>query len=168
MQLSLIWAMSRNRVIGKCNRLPWRLPDELQYFRDTVRGNPIIMGRKTYGGIGKPLKDCTNIVLSKSTSEFPGCAHASNLDEALRLAQSCLEEEHREEVFVIGGSAVYEEALPRADRLYRTIVEAEIEGDTFFPEYDESKWTSESSVHHRIDSRHPYSYTIEVFSRAHP
>ena len=154
--------MSLNRVIGKDNRLPWRLPDELQYFRDTVRGNPIIMGRKTFEGVGKPLKDCTNIVLSKSRTEFPGCSHATNLDDALRIVGSV------EEVFVIGGTAVYEEALARADKLYRTIIEAEIEGDTFFPEYDESDWICESSKHHDSDSRHPYSFTMEVFSRTRP
>lgn len=160
MQVSLIWAMSRNRVIGKSNRLPWRLPDELQYFRDTVRGNPIIMGRKTFEGVGKPLRDCTNIVLSKSQTDFPGCTHAFCLNDALKIARSF------DEVFVIGGSAVYEEALPLADRLYRTIVEAEIEGDTLFPEYDESEWICESSNHHGIDSRHPYSFTMGVFSRS--
>ena len=160
--------MSRNRVIGKCNRLPWRLPDELQYFRNTVRGSPIIMGRKTFEGVGKPLKDCLNIVLSKSQAEFQGCLSASSLSHALDIVQSGNHSERTEEVFVIGGSAVYEEALPLADRLYRTIVQAEIEGDTFFPKYDESKWTPESSVHHRTDSRHPYSFTMEVFSRKRP
>ncbi len=158
--------MSRNRVIGKNNRLPWRLPDELQYFRDTIRGSPIIMGRKTFEGVGKPIRDCTNIVMSKSATEFHGCIHATSLDDALRLAQSD-NKKRNERVFVIGGSGVYEEALSRADRLYRTIVEAEIEGDTFFPLYDESKWACESSVHHRSDARHPYSFTMEVFSRAH-
>lgn len=157
--------MSRNRAIGKNNRLPWRLPDELQYFRDTVRGNPIIMGRKTFEGVGKPLRDCTNIVLSKSATKFHGCIHATSFDDALSLARSD-DKTGSERVFVIGGSAVYEEALSFADRLYRTIVEAEIEGDTFFPLYDESKWTCESSVHHGSDAKHPYSFTMEVFSRA--
>ena len=120
------------------------------------------MGRKTFEGVGKPLKDCMNIVLSKSRAEFSGCSHATNLDDALKIVRSV------EEVFVIGGSAVYEEALPRADKLYRTIVEAEIEGDTFFPEYDESDWICESSNHHDSDSRHLYSFTMEVFSRTRP
>lgn len=158
--------MTRNRVIGKCNRLPWRLPDELKYFRDTIRGNPIIMGRKTFEGVGKPLRDCTNIVLSKSEKEFHGCIHATSFEDALRLARSAKNKKLNEEIFVIGGSAVYQEALPRAQRLYRTIVEAELEGDTFFPVYDESKWSCESSVHHDVDARHPYSFKMEVFSRS--
>ncbi|MCY3884530.1 MAG: dihydrofolate reductase, partial [Gammaproteobacteria bacterium] len=135
MKVSLIWAMSENRVIGKCNRLPWRLPDELQYFKDTVRGSPIIMGRKTFEGVGKPIKDCLNIVLSKSRSEFSGCIQATNLKDAIEAARTAEEAQLSNEVFVIGGTSVYEEALPLATRLYRTTIEAEIEGDTFFPIY---------------------------------
>lgn len=165
MKISLIWAMSRNRVIGKCNRLPWRLPDELLYFRNTVRGNPIIMGRRTFEGIGKPLSGCLNIVLSTSNVEFPGCVHAKNLDAALEFAQTTRDTELIGEIFVIGGSAVYEAALPQAHRLYRTIVEAKIEGDTFFPSYDESDWSCIGSERHASDARHQYSFRMEVFER---
>lgn len=157
--------MSQNRVIGRSNRLPWRLPDELQYFKDSVRGSPIIMGRKTFEGVGKPIKGCLNIVLSTSRAEFDGCIPAKCLDDALKLSMSRGKTMRRDEVFVIGGSSVYQDALPLAHRLYRTIVEAEIEGDTFFPEYDESQWTCMSSVHHVIDSRHPYSFRMEVYER---
>lgn len=157
--------MSQNRVIGKSNRLPWRLPDELQYFRDTVRGRPIIMGRKTFEGVGKPIKGCLNIVLSRSRATFSGCIHASSLEDALQCAVSTKEAKRNNEVFVIGGSGVYTETLPLAHRLYRTVVETDIEGDTYFPAYDESQWTLSSCAYHDVDSRHPFSFRMEIFDR---
>lgn len=165
MRVSLIWAMSRNRVIGKANRLPWRLPDELQYFRTTVRSHPVIMGRKTFEAVGKPFPRCLNIVLSRTQGSFAGCRHASTLREALKIASKGIGCISLDEVFVIGGARVYEEALETSDRLYRTIVEAEIEGDTFFPIYNESVWKCISSKTHGADVDHPYSFTMEVFDR---
>ncbi len=157
--------MSRNRVIGKANRLPWRLPAELQYFRDTVRGHPVIMGRKTFEAVGKPFPRCLNIVLSRSQVSFAGCRHASTMRSALKSATEGNSQIGLDEVFVIGGAKVYEEALEFSDRLYRTIVEAEIEGDTFFPIYDESSWKCISSKTHSADVDHPYAFTMEVFDR---
>ncbi len=157
--------MSRNRVIGKSNRLPWRLPAELQHFRETVRGHPVIMGRKTFESVGKPLARCLNIVLSRSNTDFHGCSSASSLTEALSLASQGNCDYNLEEAFIIGGARVYEEALETSDRLYRTIVDAEIEGDTFFPIYDETVWKCVKSTTHPSDADHPYAFTMEVFER---
>ena len=124
--------MDENRVIGYKNKLPWNLPSELRYFRETTKGKPVIMGRKTYQSIGMPLPNRTNIVVTRATNlEIPGCVVVHSVAEAIQEARGL----DQEEIFIIGGAEVYKETLPLADRLYVTKVGLEVDGDTFFPEY---------------------------------
>lgn len=159
--VSLIWAMSRNRVIGKDNWLPWDLPDELAYFRKTTAGKPVIMGRRTYQSINRPMPGRLNIVLSRRGFTADGVTVVTSIDDALAAAAA----DRADECFVIGGAGVYVAALPHADRLHATFIDADIEGDTFFPPFDFSGWAMVESTHHPIDDRHPYAYEIHIYER---
>ena len=135
--LYLIVAYDRNRLIGKDGGLPWRYPEDLKYFKHTTMGHPIIHGRKSYEDVGKPLPGRPNIILTRQLGyEAAGCAIAHNLDQALRLAQ-----QYEAVPFILGGAVRFREALPRITRLYVTEIDAEHEGDTYFPEIDESAYT---------------------------
>ena len=154
--------MTRNRVIGRDGALPWRLPDEMAHFRSTTLGHPIVMGRKTFDSMNRnPLPKRQNIVMSRSELNVDGVQHAYDLEKALAYAS----ESDSEECFVIGGSAIYELALTVADRLYETIIDAEISGDVYFPAYDESEWTEVERTHHPSDERHQHSFDIIVRER---
>lgn len=134
-RISLIAALSENRVIGKEGKIPWHLKDDFRRFKERTIGHAIIMGRKTHESIGRPLPGRTNIVITRDVSRtIPGCVIAGSLSEALVKAR----EVESEEIFVIGGGQIYTEALNVADRLYLTLVHAIIDGDTFFPEYSQS------------------------------
>ena len=142
--ISIIVAHSKNMAIGKANSLPWRLPDDLKRFKKLTTGHPIIMGRKTYQSINRPLPDRTNIVVTRDMGlEIPGCVVVHSAAEAIKKAQ----EVDREEIFIIGGAEIYKETLPLADRLYVTVVDMYVDGDAFFPEYSNkfSKKISEES-----------------------
>ena len=166
MRLALIWAMARNRVIGRENRLPWRLPDEMRHFVATTRGKPVIMGRKQWQSLDKPLAKRTNVVLSRDpTFTASGAIVVRDLDAAIAAARAAAESSGADEICVIGGAEIYRLALPRADRLYFTLIDADIEGDVFFPEFDESMWREVSRTTHRPDARHAYPYTIRVLER---
>ncbi len=128
MIISLIAAMSENRVIGRHNTIPWRLPDDLKRFREITLGHPVIMGRKTFESIGRPLPGRKNIIVTRNTDYHPeDCIVAHNLREAL---EECADSE---EVFICGGGEIFREMLPMAERIYLTVIHEEIEGDTFFP-----------------------------------
>ena len=130
--INIIVAHSKNMAIGKANSLPWRLPDDLKRFKKLTTGHPIIMGRKTYQSINRPLPDRTNIVVTRDMGlEIPGCVVVHSAAEAIKKAQ----EFDQEEIFIIGGAEIYKETLPLADRLYVTIVDMYVDGDAFFPEY---------------------------------
>ena len=129
--ISIIVAMAKNRVIGKDNDMPWgRLPIDLRHFKLVTEGNPIIMGRKTYESIGRPLPNRRNIVLSRQDIEIEGCEVVSSLKDAISLLIN------EKEIFIIGGGHLYKEALTIADKLFLTHIDAEFDGDTFFPEYE--------------------------------
>ena len=133
MQLSLIWAMAENRVIGRNNSLPWRLPHDMRHFMKTTMGRPVIMGRKTFESMKSPLPGRTNIVLTQNAQwQRDGVQVVATLDEAIALAESQSLIDGVDEVMVIGGAQIYELALPLADRLYLTTVHAEPQGDVFF------------------------------------
>jgi dihydrofolate reductase len=133
--ISIVAAVARNRVIGAGGRLPWRLPEDLKRFKQLTTGAPVIMGRKTHESIGRPLPGRRNIVVTRRrAASWEGCAVAHSLDEALALAGDA------PQVFVIGGAELYAEALPRADRLYLTLIDAEFAGDAQFPEFDPAAW----------------------------
>lgn len=160
--LCVIWAMSRNRVIGAAGGLPWHLPDELRHFTRTTLGKPVIMGRRTFESAGHPLPGRRNIVLSRSGFRAPGAHTAATLDAALALAA----EDGGDACFVIGGTGPYAEALPRAARLYATTVEACLPGDTVLPAFDMAPWLLVSEAHHPADERHAFAYTIRVYDRS--
>ena len=131
-RISLIAALSENRVIGKAGSLPWHLPGDFRRFKERTLGHVIIMGRKTHESIGRPLPGRTNIVVTRDPArQIPGCIVVADLEEALAKAR----ESEREEIFIIGGGQIYAEALAMADRLYLTLVHAIMDGDAFFPEY---------------------------------
>ena len=154
--------MTRNRVIGRDGALPWRLPDEMAHFRETTLGHPIIMGRRTFDSMNRnPLPKRLNIVMSRSELRVDGVRHAYDIDSALVYAS----EGDTEECFVIGGSAIYEAALPVADRLYETVIDAEISGDVYFPTYDKSEWVEVERRHHPSDERHEHAFDIIVRER---
>ena len=158
--------MSRNRVIGAAGGLPWRLPDEMRHFQRTTLDKPVIMGRRTFATMAEPLPRRTNIVLTRSLRfSHPGVEVAHDLAEALAVASEICARDGAEEAVVIGGAEVYALALPKADRLYRTIIDADLEGDTYFPEYPESDWRELERYPHAADRRHAYSYTVQVLER---
>jgi dihydrofolate reductase len=162
MRLSLIWAMTRNRVIGRDNALPWRLPDEMRHFMRTTLGHTVIMGRKQFEAMARPLPKRTNVVLSRDPSfAADGVVVVRTLDDAMELARSAGDDEP----MVIGGGEIYALALPMADRLYFTLIDTEMVGDTFFPEFDESQWREVQREEHGADARHPFAYSIRVLDR---
>jgi dihydrofolate reductase len=160
MIVSLIGAMAENRVIGKAGKLPWHLPDEVKHFKRLTVDHTVIMGRKTYEEVGRPLPNRRNVVISRNPAFRPaGTVVVPSLDEALALGAT------EDEVFVIGGGEIYRQALPRADRLYLTTVHATVDGDTSFPAFDETAWALESESYHPADHRHPVAFTIRAYSR---
>jgi len=165
MKLSLIWAMSQNRVIGRAGQLPWNLPDEMRFFAEKTRGKPVIMGRKTFESIGKPLPNRLNIVVTSTEIDEPTVTLCRHVPEAIDMGRTYCTEHEIDELFVIGGSSIYRAALPLADKLYATTVQAQIEGDTFFPEYDESLWALVEESHHEVDEQHDFAFAIRVFKR---
>jgi dihydrofolate reductase len=161
MRLSIIVAMARNRVIGRSGTLPWRLSADLRRFKRLTMGHPIIMGRKTYESIGRLLPGRTSIVVSRNVDFRPsGVEVARNLTDAIRLASAS------DEAFVVGGGQVYAESLPLADRLYITAVDADVEGDTFFPPFDASAWRLVEESFQPADEKNLYASRFLVYNRA--
>lgn len=162
MRVSLIAAVARNGVIGRDGRLPWHLPADLKRFRRLTTGHHVIMGRRTFESIGKPLAGRTNLVLSRDPALRPfGVEVLRSLEEALQLAKRRGEEE----AFVIGGSEVYRRALPLADRIYLTRVGADVEGDVRFPSLDPGEWTEKTDEVHSPDREHAVPFTFARLSK---
>jgi len=162
MTISLIVAAAENGTIGKDGKMPWRLPAESAYFRQTTRGHPVITGRRNYQAMGRPLPDRLNVVITRQTDIKvpPEVKVVHSLEAALRLPEVAA----AAEVFVIGGQQIYEQAMPIADKLYLTIVHAEIAGDTFF-KYDPSVWREVFSERHEADEENKYAFTIKRLIR---
>lgn len=153
--IAIVVAMDRNHVIGRDGGLPWHLPSDLQHFKRVTMGRPIIMGRRTHASIGRPLPGRDNIVVTGNPAyDAPGCLIAHSLEEALGFASdvplAC----------VIGGAALYREALPRANRLYLTEVHAEIDGDVRFPSFDRARWCEVAREFHPADDRNAYAHSF--------
>jgi dihydrofolate reductase len=167
MKLSMIWAMSRNGVIGRNNTLPWHLPRDMKHFMTTTRGHPLIMGRRTFESMDRrPLPGRANIVVSSNADyAAPGAVVVTSLEAALAEAEQRCREAGVDEAFITGGAELYRLGLEVADRLYVTEVAAQLEGDTFFPEIDWSRWRRVSSESFAADETHAYSFTISVFER---
>ncbi len=162
MTVSLIAAMALNRTIGCDGGLPWNLPADLKRFRERTTGHVIIMGRKTHESIGRPLPGRTNVVLSRRAGyTAAGCVVARDLDGALEQARDAGETE----AFVIGGAAIYEQALAHADRIYLTQVHADVPGDVFFPPLEASTWREVEREEHPADQRHAHRFAFTVLER---
>jgi dihydrofolate reductase len=165
-KLSMIVAAAQNRVIGRDNALPWYLPNDLKYFKQTTLGKPIIMGRKTYESIGKPLPGRTNIVITRQTDYQPdGVKVVHSVAEARDLAESVCLIDGQEEAMIMGGAEIYTLALPDADRLYLTEVHADVDGDAYFPEYDKTEWQEISREDFSAEGPNPYNYSFVVYDK---
>ena len=152
--------MAANRVIGKDNQLPWHLPADLKHFKETTMGKPILMGRKTWESIGRPLPGRTNIVVTRDENyDAPGCVVVHSIEAAMQAASP------QEEVMVIGGAEFYRQVLPRADCIYLTRINEDFEGDTLFPELDSSEWQEIERVDCDADDKNPHSYSFIKLDR---
>ncbi len=160
MRLSIIVAMDDNQLIGKDNTLPWHLPADLGYFKKTTTGKTVLMGRKTYESIGKPLPNRRNVIVSRN-SEFKaeGCEIVDSIDAALNLAKN------DNEVMVMGGASFYEQMLPSADRLYITRIDGKYDGDAHFPKFDIEEFIEVSRESHSPDDKNPHTYHFTILDR---
>ncbi len=161
MNISMIAAMANNRVIGLNGDMPWHLPDDLKFFKAKTIGKPVIMGRKTFESMGaRPLPERSNIVISRNTNlTFPGVEVFSSIEQALDQYK------HVPEVIIMGGGELYRHLLPRADCLYLTLIDANLQGDTFFPEWQSEHWQEVERVHHPVDERHAYPFDFVTLKR---
>ena len=157
---SIIAAMARNRVIGRDNRLPWRLPADLQHFKRITMGKPMIMGRKTWESLPGLLPGRRHIVVTRDRSyRAKGGEVVHSLDQAISQAGDV------DEIMLVGGANLYAQAMALASRLYLTEIDTEVEGDAWFPEFDPAEWREVSREAHPADGQNPYSYTFRVLDR---
>lgn len=155
-------ARSDNRVIGKDNDLVWHMPADLKYFKETTTGHYVIMGRKTYESVNKPLPGRTNVIVTRQPGYHrEGCAVVHSVEEAFALG----EKNEQNEVFILGGSQIYEQTMDLADRIYLTEIKAEFEGDAYFPKIDASVWKEVKREEHEPDEKNPYPYAFVVLER---
>jgi dihydrofolate reductase len=161
-KLSIIVAMAKNRVIGADNKIPWRLSGDLKMFKQITTGHHLIMGRKTWESIGRLLPGRTTVIVTRQKNyPAPGALVADSLDTAIAACGN------NDEIFVIGGAQLYAAALPRADRIYLTLVDAEIAGDTRMPEFDPTQWRLQRSEAHTADEQNQYHYLFTIYERVH-
>ena len=159
-RVSIVAAIAENGVIGRNGGLPWRLPDDLKHFKKLTVDHTVIMGRKTFDEVKRPLPNRRNVVITRDpTFRSEGVTAVPSLEEALALGAT------EKEVFVIGGGEIYRAALPYADRLDLTIVHASVEGDTYFPPFEKDAWVLEDELFHPADERHPMSFTFRTYLR---
>ena len=165
MILSVIVAMAHNRVIGLNNQMPWHLPADLAWFKKNTLNKPVIMGRKTFESIGRPLPNRHNIVISRQIesidNKISNVSWVKSIDEAISLAQK----QQPDEVFIIGGGNIYQQVLPLIDRLYLTHIDAELQGDTYFPDYLPEQWQVIYQEDHQADEKNSYPYQFKILQR---
>ncbi|OZI11747.1 dihydrofolate reductase [Bacillaceae bacterium SAS-127] len=159
--ISFIWAMDQNGVIGKNNQLPWRLPEDLKFFKETTMGHPIVMGRKTFESIGKPLPGRENVILTRDLQyQAEDCTVVYSVDELVEKA------EKEKQLFITGGAEIFRLMLPFADRLYVTVIEESFDGDTYFPkELDWDEWEMVSSTPGLKNEKNPYDYQFRIYEK---
>lgn len=157
--VSVIVAVAENGVIGDKNSLLWHISEDLRNFKRITSGHPVVMGRKTFESLGRPLPNRKNVVITRQDIEIEGCEVAHSLDEALAMFSA------DEEIFIIGGAQIYREAMPIADRFYLTRVHHSYEGDTSFPEWKESEWQKVDSERFERGEKYEYPFTFEVYNR---
>ncbi|KAA5543456.1 dihydrofolate reductase [Adhaeribacter rhizoryzae] len=154
--IASIFAMSENRVIGKENKLPWHLPADLKFFKATTLHHPILMGRKTYESIGKPLPLRTSVIITRQPDyQVPGTLVVNSLTEAINKAQ-----EINKDIFIIGGAEILKEALPLIDTMYLTLIHATFEGDVYYPAYNEQDWQEVWREDHQPDEKNIYPFSF--------
>ena len=160
MKISIIAAMSRNRVIGINNTLPWHLPADLKHFKSITMGKAIVMGRKTFESIGRPLPGRTNIIITRNTGfQAEGCTVVHSIEDALDFSVK------QDEIMIIGGASFYEQILPQTDRIYLTLIDEKFEGDALFPKYNQSDWQEIEHIKHMPDEKNKYPYSFIVLNR---
>ena len=158
--ISLIAAMANNRVIGLNNQMPWHLPADLQHFKKITLGKPIIMGRKTFESIGKPLPGRKNIIISRQNNlMLEGCTVCDSIETAIEAAMDA------EEIIIMGGANIYQQTLPMADRMYLTFIDLDSDGDAFFPKWDEKNWRINSTKKNNPDNKNQHPYTFVQLDR---
>ena len=163
MKISMIAAMAHDRVIGKDNQMPWHLPADLAHFKRVTLGKPVLMGRKTFESIGRPLPGRRNLVISRNPGyQAEGIEVVGSVEAARALLASCAVEE----LMVIGGGHLYAEMLPSADRLYLTQIDLAVEGDTRFPAFDDGQWLRIDCESHPADEKNPHPYRFETWQRS--
>lgn len=161
MQISLIVAMAQHRVIGRSNQMPWHLPADLRHFKSVTLGKPVIMGRKTFESIGRPLLGRRNLVITRNSDwQADGVESVNSLDAALALVGD------EAEVMILGGGQLYREALPLAHRLYLTHIDLTVnDADTWFPDYSTCRWQKVAEEMHCADEKNPHNYRFETLER---
>lgn len=159
MTFSLIVATTLNSVIGKDNQMPWHLPADLAWFRQNTTGKPVIMGRKTFESIGRPLPKRTNIVLSHQPFEHEGVVWKGSLESAVDFVRDF------DEIMLIGGGELFKQYLPQADKLYLTQIQAELDGDTFFPQLNWDEWKIEFDEYRKADEQNRYDRRVLILTR---
>jgi len=158
--ISIVVATGKNNAIGLDNQMPWHLPADLKYFKDLTTGHPVIMGRKTFESIGKALPNRRNIVISNNSSlEIEGCEVVSSLEKAIALCDP------EKEIMIIGGASIYELAMPKAKRIYRTLVDVSPQADKFFPEIESDLWYQQLSLNRAADEKNAYDCSFEMWER---
>jgi dihydrofolate reductase len=162
MTLSQVVAAADNNAIGKNNQLLWSLPNDMKFFKNTTWGMPVIMGRKTFESLGKPLAGRTNIIITRKHNWQPeGVFVANEIREAMAIAAKT----DAKEAFIIGGGEIYKQTMPITQRLYLTRVHTTIEGDTFFPEFNKAEWELLSQLDFTADAKHAFDYSFQVWQR---
>jgi len=165
-KISLIAAVGENGVIGKGSEMPWRIKSEMQYFKRTTQGHPVVMGRKSFESLGKPLPGRANIIISRNPDyRIDGCVTVTSLDEGLAAARDIAARDGIDEIFIGGGSEIYRQTLPAADRLYLTEVHLAPEGDIRFPAFDRTEWREVKREFHAAKEGESADYTITVLER---
>lgn len=159
MTVTIVVAIAENYAIGKSNQLLWHMPADLKHFKQITSGHTIIMGRKTYDSVGKPLPNRRNIIISRQDVTIPGCEVVQSVEDALEL---CANED---EVFIVGGAEIYKLAMNKTDRIYLTIIHHSFDADSFFPEIDYMEWKEVSREDHPADEKHKYAYSFITLER---
>ena len=157
--ITIVVAIASNYAIGKNNQLLWHLPKDLRHFKDTTAGGTVIMGRKTFDSVGKPLPKRRNIVITRQHIEIEGCEVVASIEEAIALCKT------EDEVFIVGGAEIYRQAMRLVNRIYLTIVHHSFDADTFFPEIDYKDWKETAREDHETDEKHAFSYSFITLER---
>jgi len=159
MTISIVVAISENRAIGKDNKLLWYLPNDLKHFKAITSGHTVIMGRKTYESVGKPLPNRRNIIITRQDIKIEGCEVVNSIKAALELCRT------EREVFIVGGAEIYKQSLHLTDRIYLTVVHQQFEGDSFFPEIKKTDWLQVSREDHQPDEKNSLPYSFITYER---